>query len=278
MAKFEIVIDNLAVFVGEQKARPESLLPISFTIEGKTLDNATGDIVRKAHQDGLSVRSQITPKDSTLMLEKLLDEGKDVLLLSVSSGICESFATAKYIAKGLGIKYPKRKIVVIDTLSCGAGEGLLWSLACKLQQEGLELEQVAEKIEAAKQRLHHVFVTTDFSALASSSIISQTAVVNIKPIFDVSSEGKVFVLQKTMGTKKALGDIVKYVASTLAKDVDAPLVITYGDVSGAKALADSLKEKVAGARIECSSENEFVSAYIGQEAVCICFFGEQRRS
>ena len=103
MAKFEIVIDNLAVFVGEQNARPESLLPISFTIDGKTLDNATGDVVRKALQDGLSVRSQITPKDSTLMLEKLLDEGKDVLLLSVSSGICESFATAKYIAKGLGV-------------------------------------------------------------------------------------------------------------------------------------------------------------------------------
>ena len=277
MAKFEIVIDNLAVFVGGQSARRDALLPISFTIDGKTLEHTTGQDVREAHQEGLSVRSQITPKDSTIALEKLLDAGKDILILSVSSGMSESFQTADYIVNGLKIKYPKRKIVLIDTLACGAGEGLLYSYACKLQKEGLTLEEVANRLEEAKQKLHHLFITNDISVLANANIISQTAVVNIKPIFDISSEGRVCVLQKTMGNKKALTDIVKYVAGTLDKDFCPQLVITYGNENEARALGENLANKIADALVEYSQENEFVSAHIGAEAVCICFFGELRK-
>ncbi len=278
MAKYEIIIDNLAVFVGEQKARHDCVLPISFTVDGKTLEKSSGKIIGDAHHAGLSVRTQITPKDSTHALEKILGSGKDVLILSVSSGISESFSTAEYIANGLKIKYPDRRIIVIDTLSCGAGEGLLYSLALNLQKDGLDIEQVANRLQEAKQKLHHVFITNDFSALSNNDIIAQTAIVNIKPIFDISKGGKVCVLQKTMGNKKAISDIVKYVVSSYDKDINYPLLITYGGKAEAQNLYDNIATKLPDALIEFKQENEFVSAYIGADAVCICFFGESRKA
>ena len=103
MAKFLIVIDSLAVFATNE--RPDAILPFSVTIDGKTIEEADCDssTVRSAHHEGKTVRSKIIPKDSTHILEKLLKDGNDLLVLSVSSGISESFSTANYIAQGLRI-------------------------------------------------------------------------------------------------------------------------------------------------------------------------------
>ncbi len=276
MAKYEIVIDNVAVFCGEHDER--AVLPISYNVKGKTLeaDNLDIALLREAHKNGLNVRSQITPKDSTLALEKLLEEGNDLLILSVTSGLSESFSTANYIAKGLRIKHPSRKIVVLDTLSCGSGEGLLYSLAKAWQKEGLELDQVAQNLKDAIKRLHHVFITDDAIMLANAGIIPTTAL-NIKPIFDIASNGHVCVLQKTMGKKKALGDIVKYVASTLDKEFCPQVVISYGNEPDARALGENVSKLLPDAKLSYADENVFVSAYLGDNSVSICFFGEARK-
>lgn len=273
MANFEIVIDNVAVFLSGNG--PSVVLPMSFTIDGKVLKSLDREVVFAAHQDGRAVRTQIVPKDSTLALEKLLDTGKDVLVISVSSGLSESFIAADYILKGLRIKHPDRKILLVDSLSCGAGEGLLFALAKKWQKEGLEIEEVAAKLEEVKTRLHHVFFTPDTSLLSVGNVL-QTSVVNIKPIFDVALSGKAYVLQKTMGKKKALSDIVKYVVSTIALDV-CPTVMITGDEAEAKTLGDSIKAQVKGVKVVYAKEAEFVSTYLSDGAITVCFFGEPRK-
>ena len=143
MAKFEIVIDS-TVILPSKVTPPSVVLPFSFTVNGKVkaAKDCSPASARAALQNGLTIRSQITPKDSTLALEKLLDAGKDVLVLCVSSGVSESFSTTDYIVQGLRIKYPDRKVIAIDTLSCGGGEGLLLALACELQKAGLPIEEV----------------------------------------------------------------------------------------------------------------------------------------
>ena len=278
MAKFLIVIDSIAVFAGGN-ARPDAVLPFSVTIDGKTTEEKDCDttLLLSAHHEGKTVRTQITPKDSTLALEKLLEDGNDVLVLSVSSGISESCNTANYIAQGLRIKFPERKIVVVDTLACGAGEGLLFSLANKWQQEGLDIEETAQKLEETTKLLHHLFISDDLSALEQSGIIPQTSVVNIKLIFDIMSGGKVGVFAKTMGKKKAVGDIVKYVSTTLNKDLLSSVIITYGDEQDAHSIGESLQKLLPSTSICYAKENKFVSAYLGEKAIGVCFFGEARK-
>lgn len=277
MAEFQIVIDNVTVFAGEQQCAPNAILPLSFTIDGKTLETVDEAEVRTAHQEGRSVRTQITPKDSTLSLEKLLKAGKDVLLISVSSGLSESFAAAKYITQGLQIKYPDRKIILVDSLSCGAGQGLLFALASKWQQEGLGIEEVANKLNETKLSVRHLFITDDAGVLESGGLISPSAVVNITPIFDFAKNGRVCVFQKTLGKKKALGDIVKYVAKTLNKELCPTVFITYGMERDAKTIGEGVLAQVPDANVVYAKENTFLSAYLGDNSVAICFFGEHRK-
>ena len=280
MANFEIVIDSTVV-LPSKVARPNVVLPFSFTIGGKTVEakDLSASALKDALLEGTSVRSQIIPKDSTLALEKLLNEGKDVLLLCLSSGVSESFATANYIVQGLRIKYPDRRIFCIDTLSCCGGEGLLFALALKLKEEGLDAIDVAEKLEEFKLKLHHVLYTDDTSLLANSGKIasSATSVLNVKSIFDLTRSGQVGVLAKTMGRKKAITDIIKYVSSTIDK-TKQHVFITYTDEQEAKLVAEKLFTLIPSATIECAPENQFVSTYLGDSSVCVCFFGEPRKA
>ena len=280
MAKFEIVIDSTMI-LPSKATRPSVVLPFSFTIGGKRLEAKSCDpsMIKDALAEGKKVRSQITPKDATLALEKLLDEGKDVLLLCVSSGVSDSFSTADYIVQGLRIKHPDRKIVAVDTLSCGGGEGLLLSLACDLQKKGLSIDEVAEKLDEAKLKLHHVIYVDDTSLLANSGIISPSApsIVNVKSIFDLTRHGQIGVHSKTLGRKKAITDIIKYVAGTIDQD-NLRVLITYTDEEEAKLIASRIAALLPSAEIEYKQENDFVSAYLGENSVCVCFFGDERKA
>ena len=145
-----------------------------------------------------------------------------------------------------------------------------------MQKEGLDIEQVADKLNAAKIHLHQVFIT-DANMLTSSGLLSPTSVVNIKPIFDLSSQGQIGLLQKTMGKKKALQDIVKYVCSTIDKAFCPVVLITYGTEADAKVVGEGIKKIADDVKVEYANENEFVSAYLGDNSICVSFFGEQRK-
>ena len=277
MAEFEIVIDNIAVFAdGENDVQPDAVTPISFTIDGKVQKDIDAEDILEARKAGKRIRTQVVPQDTTLLLEGLLKEGKDVVFISVSSKLSESFQTADYIAKGLSIKYPDRKVIVVDSLACGGSEGLLFLHAKKLQNAGLSAQEISDKLNEAKHILHHTFITDDMSALETEGIISQTSVVNLNPIFEIGKDGRVVVLQKTMGKKKALADVTKYVLATVNKEFCKTVVITYGNEEWAKTIADAIRQKDSSLTIKFAKANEFTSSYIGSHAVSVCFFGTAR--
>ena len=278
MAEFEIVIDNIAVFAdGENDVQPSAVAPISFSVDGKTLKEVDPEAILEARKAGKRIRTQVVPKDTTLLLEGILASGKDVLFISVSSALSESFHTADYIAKGLAIKFPERKIIVIDSLACGGSEGLLFLHAKKLQNAGLSIDEIAEELNAAKNILHHTFITDDTSALTNDGVIAQTSVVNLTPIFELSKDGQISVLQKTMGKKKVLSDVVKYVTNTLNDNFCSSVVITYGNEEWARKIADDLTDKAPALNIKFAKANNYTSSYIGSHAVSVCFFGETRK-
>ena len=124
---FEIVTDNTAdLFEGYYEQNPTRRLPFSFTLEDRFYekdDEYPIELFYEKLKAGKLVKtSQINPHDAEVMFEQVLSEGKDVLYIGFSSGMSGSFDNISYIAKGLRIKYPERKIVVIDTLAGAGGE------------------------------------------------------------------------------------------------------------------------------------------------------------
>ena len=182
----------------------------------------------------MAVTSQPSPQAAIDMLEPILKEGKDILHLSFSSGLSGTYNSMCIAAEELQEKYPERKIVVIDTLCASLGEGLIDYKALELQKEGKSLEEVAQWVEENKLKICHFFMVEDLNHLQKGGRISKTAavlgtMVQIKPIIYLDNEGKLQIIKKERGRKKALTHIVDMAVKQSEGWDNDIVMITHGD-------------------------------------------------
>ena len=90
---------------------------------GKTMDI---EDFYKAMTEGADTKtSQINADEYEKYFEDFLKQGKDILHITLSSGISGTINSAQIAAQTLMEKYPDRKIYVIDSLAASSGYGLL---------------------------------------------------------------------------------------------------------------------------------------------------------
>lgn len=68
--------------------------------------------------------SQVSIGEYADFFRKIFDEGKDILHLTLSSGISGSYNSACIAAEQVREEYPNRKIYVVDSLAASSGYGL----------------------------------------------------------------------------------------------------------------------------------------------------------
>ncbi len=169
------------------------------------------------------VTSQVNAEEYTASLKKLLDEGKDVIHMCLSSGISGSYNSARIAVEQLKEDYPDRKIVAIDSLCASMGYGLLVHYAVKAKNEGKNFEETVEYIEGLRQNVHNWVAVEDLYHLKRGGRISGASaavgtMLNIKPIIVVTKEGKLLSVDKIRGRKKSLQAIV----AELEKRIENP--------------------------------------------------------
>ena len=120
-----------------------SVLPLSFTIRGTTLEdhpdkrNMSSREFYQLLRDGeMSTTSAVNMQQYIDLLEPVLSEGKDVLILSFTSGLSNTCQASMMAAEELREKFPERRIEVVDTLCASAGQGMLVWYAGKKRLAG----------------------------------------------------------------------------------------------------------------------------------------------
>ena len=285
---FEIVTDNTAdLYEGYYEQNPARRLPFSFTLEDRFYerdDEYPIELFYEKLKAGKLVRtSQINPHDAEVEFEKVLQEGKDVLYIGFSSGMSGSFDNISYIAKGLRIKYPARKIIVEDTLSGAGGEGLLFYYARKMQQEGKSMEEIAEWVENNKLNTHHCFIVSDLINLRNSGRISTLAalfgmIVHINPVLELTREGKIGIVTKSIGRKKSIAEMVKFFKQNyIPSDNDFILVGHTNCPEEAHAFGAQIEQISGGVPVKYGYINRLVSGCAGYNALSVFFMGQPRK-
>ena len=102
----------------------------------------------KAMDDGAMTKtSQVNPNEYLEYFSKFLEQGKDILHVSLSGGLSGSANSAASAAKMLADLYPERKIYVVDSLGASSGYGLLMDTAATKRDEGMDIDELAKWIE-----------------------------------------------------------------------------------------------------------------------------------
>ena len=114
--------------------------------------------------DGAMTRtSQVNVEEFIDYFTPFLEEGKDILHLTLSSGISGVYNSACTARDFLLEKYPERKIIILDSLGASSGYGLLMDTLADKRDEGMSLTELADWAETNKLRLHHWFFSTDLT-------------------------------------------------------------------------------------------------------------------
>ena len=263
------------------------VLPLSFTVQGKTYHNYPDDremdpkVFYKMLREGeMATTSAVNVAEYTAMLEPLLQAGKDVLVLAFSSGLSTTYQSSVIAVNELAEQYPDRKICTVDTLCASMGQGLLVWLAAQEQKKGKSLEEVRDWVEENKLHLCHWFTVDDLHFLKRGGRISAaTAVVgtmlSIKPVLHVDDEGHLISMGKARGRGASLTALVDHMEQTVT-DVDT-VFISHGDcLADAEKVAADVKKRFGTRDVVINTIGPVIGAHAGPGTVALFFLGTKR--
>lgn len=187
-----------------------------------------------------------SPEEYYQTFKKYVDEGYDVLSMSLSSKISATYNIAVSAAKRVKDECPDCNIYCFDSLRMSGSFGLLVAYACDLQSQGKSFEEVIEWLEANKARVHQMGPIDDLTFVARRGQISKGKafmgnLVGIKPMGDSNADGYVTVLAKVKGIKKALDATAAYAKAVAVDPENEYALIVHSD---REKYAYELKEKV----------------------------------
>ena len=263
------------------------VLPLSFTVQGKTYHNYPDDremdpkVFYKMLRDGeMATTSAVNVAEYTAMLEPLLQAGKDVLVLAFSSGLSTTYQSSVIAVNELSEQYPDRKICTVDTLCASMGQGLMVWLAVQEQRKGKSLEEVRDWVEENKLHLCHWFTVDDLHFLKRGGRISAaTAVVgtmlSIKPVLHVDDEGHLISMGKARGRGASLTALVDHMEQTVT-DVDT-VFISHGDcLADAEKVAADVKKRFGTKDVVINNVGPVIGAHSGPGTLALFFLGTKR--
>ena len=237
--------------------------------------------------DGADTKtSQINVEEYCEYFEHFLQEGKDILHLTLSSGISGSVNSARIAQGMLREKYPERNIFIVDSLAASSGYGLLMDKLADLRDEGKSIDEVREWAEENKKKLQHWFFSTDLTFYVKGGRVSKTAgfignVMNICPLLNVNFEGKLIPRQKVRTKKKVIAEIVDRMEQNAENglDYDGKCYISNSACEeDAKAVAELVEARFPklNGKVEINSIGTPIGSHTGPGTVALFFWGKER--
>lgn len=237
--------------------------------------------------DGADTKtSQINVEEYCEYFEHFLQEGKDILHLTLSSGISGSVNSARIAQGMLQEKYPERNIFIVDSLAASSGYGLLMDKLADLRDEGKSIDEVREWAEENKKKLQHWFFSTDLTFYVKGGRVSKTAgfignVMNICPLLNVNFEGKLIPRQKVRTKKKVIAEIVDRMEQNAENglDYDGKCYISNSACEeDAKAVAELVEARFPklNGKVEINSIGTTIGSHTGPGTVALFFWGKER--
>ena len=232
--------------------------------------------------------SQVTPEQLIDLIEPVLKAGEDVLHIEFSSGLSGGWEQSALVAqKILKEKYPQRKIYFVNSLAASSGYGLLVDKAAELKDSGASIEELYNWLEENKLRVRHWFFTTNLTHLKRGGRVSGPAatigtILNICPVMDVNSEGKLIVRKKAMGKKKALLELIKNMREQAegGEGYSGKCFISHSlREKDAEALARLIEEEFANlnGKVEIDNIGTVIGSHTGPGTVALFYFSDSKR-
>lgn len=241
----------------------------------------------QAMVDGAMTKtSQVNADEFTEYFRGFLSQGKNVIHLTLASGISGVVNSARIAADELNSEFTDCKVVVIDSLTASAGYGLLMDKLSTLRSEGYSFDELVKWTNDNIQKQNTWFFTTDLTFFIRGGRVSKISgwfgtALNICPLLNVNDEGKLIPRQKCRGkklVKKACLDAIKeriVDGADYSENIFITHSVCYED---ARDMADMLEAEFPKMKekIRIFDIGPTIGAHTGPGTVAIGFWGREK--
>ena len=251
---------------------------------GKSI--STEDFYNKMAEGSMTKTSQPNVEEYTEYFRPFLEDGKDILHLTLSSGLSGAYNSASIAGNMLHEEYPDRKIYVIDSLAASSGFGLLIDAVADKRDEGLNIDELKKWTEENLLFDNHWFFSTTLTYFIRGGRISKAAgtignMLNICPLMNVNNEGKLIVREKIRSKRKVIRAIVDKMEELARYGVNynGKCYISHSACfEDARAVADLIEERFPklDGKVEIYNIGTVIGSHTGPGTVALFFWGAER--
>ena len=274
------------------KKRDISYVCFHFSVDGKDYPDDLGisypfsDFYAAMAKGAMTKTSQVSVGEYITYFEKFLIEGKDILHLTLSSGISGTLNSATIARDQLKEKYPDRKIYVVDSLAASAGFGLLMNKLADLRDEGKSIDDLYEWVIEHRLECQHWFFVSDLTYLVRGGRVSKVAGViggalKICPLLNVDYQGRLIVRSKHRGLNAVMKAQVAQMEQLAADGLNysGECYISHSDCyNEARQVADMIESKFVNlkGKVKIVSIGTTIGSHTGPGTVALFFWGSKR--
>ncbi len=223
-------------FVRRQDIR---ILPLKYLARDREYSGESGGEMETLMQlytylrQGETITTSMANSEEAYELAKeVLEEGKDLLYIGLSSRLSGTFYGVERALGRLQREYPKRRILAVDSLCAALGEGLLVHRAVKMRSRGVDIQSVYDWCSKHRWKIHTLFTVGSLlhlkrSGRASTALAAVGTVLQIQVILGMSRGGVVRQEGKVRGRKRALEDMVRRALTKI--DTPQTVFVSHGD-------------------------------------------------
>ena len=243
----------------------------------------------QAMADGAMTKTaQVNISEYLDFFTPFLEQGKDILHLTLSSGISGTVNSARNAAAIAKERFPERKIYVVDSLAASSGYGLLMDALADKRDAGMDIDSLRDWVEENKLRLHHWFFSTDLTFFVRGGRISKAAgvfggMLNICPLMNVDYMGRLIPREKIRTKKK----VIQAIADKMVEFADGGTeydgkcyMSNSACLEDARQVADLVEAKFPklNGKVLINDIGTVIGSHTGPGTVALFFWGKKREN
>lgn len=275
-----IITDSGCDIVGADNPQLD-VLPLSITF-GSTV---YADGVDLSHEhfyellvegDELPKTGQVNPYAFAQAIERAEHDGFEPLIITLSAKLSGTYQSACMAASEASL--PVR---VVDSGHVTVSERILVEYALGLAKKGLGVEEIATRVEAARERVVVIGLLDTLEYLRRGGRISAAAgafgeMLSIKPVITIEN-GEVKMLGRARGSKNGRNLLNRQIEASRGIDFSMPVALGYAGLSDTllqKYIRDSraLWEAYPGDELPVHTVGATIGTHVGPGAIALAYF------
>ena len=293
MALFEVSSDSTCdLKKAYVKERDIWFVPLTFTMEKdgnieESYDNFSTD--EEYYEFYKKVREGAFPRTAKLNYEahiqhftSLAKSGvKEVIHFMISSGLANTVDITRQAGEDMKKEYPDFTVYALDPLTATVGQGLLVSLACDCRDKGMTAKETYDYLMEVRNNIQHCIIPDNLFYLQKGGRVSAVSAIfgtmlSIKPMIVFDEDGKLKVLEKCKGMKKAFSRVLEHIELAPFSEEQKVIVVHTDNEKGASELAKLIEDKT-GVKPQITVMGPVIGSHVGPNSVSCCWLSTKTR-